>query len=392
MTNKLTQPKGSVSKETNKESIARIFGIEKSSVGYLSTSVEVDLYTILYDENTQTCWYRGLATGIPVSWDVTENLSITTNTGAFTLTRAKSGDWVSVSTLQLTQGGSVQQALENVVTPEMFSNSLEIQSGTISAVAAFTAAAATGMHIKATPGSKYLIDSPIILPYLEEGKFQTIDLTDAEIITTGNYCPFNQRLADGSVQVTVIRRNFFHGKITGPYTRNTIYDTCSSARGIQWQDGIVTLTEVSGFCNNYNAYGNTVALQIKSGEARNAMYACYGTNDTLNGLRGTVCAGDSIIQKGFNSLLGNIFVEEAGVQGANPDTTAKDIWNGAAISFGADSVSAGHSTIYNYRCLKYGSAALSMTGEGNRLLGYCDFGSVGDNLLNRGDAVWIGGD
>lgn len=55
----LTQPKGMVSKETNKEAIARVFGLKKRQVGYLSTSTAVDSYTILYDEDTQTCWYRG---------------------------------------------------------------------------------------------------------------------------------------------------------------------------------------------------------------------------------------------------------------------------------------------------------------------------------------------
>lgn len=66
----LTQPKGMVSKETNKEAIARIFGLKKRQIGYLSTSTAVDSYTILYDENTQTCWYKGSATGTPVSWSI----------------------------------------------------------------------------------------------------------------------------------------------------------------------------------------------------------------------------------------------------------------------------------------------------------------------------------
>lgn len=80
----LTQPKGMVSKETNKEAIARVFGLRKRQVGYLSTSAAVDSYTILYDEDTQTCWYRGTATGTPISWNITsEILSLTTNTGTY---------------------------------------------------------------------------------------------------------------------------------------------------------------------------------------------------------------------------------------------------------------------------------------------------------------------
>lgn len=86
MSNKLTQPKGSVSRETNKESIARIFGIKKSSVEYLSTSVLIDPYTILYDENTQTCWYRGLATGSAISWSISgQTLTLITSSGTYNL-------------------------------------------------------------------------------------------------------------------------------------------------------------------------------------------------------------------------------------------------------------------------------------------------------------------
>lgn len=86
MANNLIQPKGSVSREMNKESIARIFGIKKSSVEYLSTSLEVDLYTILYDESTETCWFRGEALGTPISWTIAGNsLALITSSGEYTL-------------------------------------------------------------------------------------------------------------------------------------------------------------------------------------------------------------------------------------------------------------------------------------------------------------------
>lgn len=89
----VTQPKGMVSKETNKEAIARVFGLKKRQVGYLSTSAAVDSYTILYDEDTQTCWYRGTATGTPVSWTVTNKLlNLTTSNGSYVLVAGYSGD------------------------------------------------------------------------------------------------------------------------------------------------------------------------------------------------------------------------------------------------------------------------------------------------------------
>lgn len=92
MSNKLTQPKGSVARETNKESIARILGIEKYLVGYLSKSVLVDSYIILYDESTETYWYRGAATGTPISWSISnEVLVLITSTGTFSLQMATLG-------------------------------------------------------------------------------------------------------------------------------------------------------------------------------------------------------------------------------------------------------------------------------------------------------------
>lgn len=87
----LTQPKGMVSKETNKEAIARVFGLKKRQVGYLSTLASVDSYTILYEEDTQTCWYRGAATGTPLSWSISsESLILVTDSGSYTLTQAVS--------------------------------------------------------------------------------------------------------------------------------------------------------------------------------------------------------------------------------------------------------------------------------------------------------------
>lgn len=84
----LTQPKGMVSKETNKEAIARVFGLKKRQVGYLSTSTAVDSYTILYDEATQTCWDRGTATGTPISWTISGDiLTLVTNTGTFDIVK-----------------------------------------------------------------------------------------------------------------------------------------------------------------------------------------------------------------------------------------------------------------------------------------------------------------
>lgn len=86
MDNMFTQPRGSVSKDVNKQSIARVFGVKVSEVAYLKAGLAVDSYKILYDEATQTCWYRGIATGTVVSWVVNaDTLALTTNNSNFTL-------------------------------------------------------------------------------------------------------------------------------------------------------------------------------------------------------------------------------------------------------------------------------------------------------------------
>lgn len=88
----LTQPKGMVSQETNKEAIARVYGLKKSQVGYITTSKAIDSYTILFDPVTQICWYRGSATGTPVSWSTnSEVLVLITSSGTFSLQIAKLG-------------------------------------------------------------------------------------------------------------------------------------------------------------------------------------------------------------------------------------------------------------------------------------------------------------
>lgn len=93
MKTQFNQSQGSTSRETNKEAIARIFGLKKSQVGYLSTTTPIDSYVILFDKETQTCWYRDTATGTPVSWTVTNKLlNLTTSNGSYVLVAGYSGD------------------------------------------------------------------------------------------------------------------------------------------------------------------------------------------------------------------------------------------------------------------------------------------------------------
>nr|DAL41233.1 MAG TPA_asm: tailspike protein [Caudoviricetes sp.] len=86
MNKMFTQPTGPVAKQTNKQAIARVNGLKQSAVGILSTDTPIDSYNVLYDTATQTSWFRGTATGTPISWTVNDDvMALTTSAGAFTL-------------------------------------------------------------------------------------------------------------------------------------------------------------------------------------------------------------------------------------------------------------------------------------------------------------------
>lgn len=90
MNNQFTQPKNGVSKETNKEAIARIMGVKKSEVTYLEANAPLGGYLIVYDKVTQSSWYTGNATGNAVSWALSgSSLVLITDTGSYTLLQAK---------------------------------------------------------------------------------------------------------------------------------------------------------------------------------------------------------------------------------------------------------------------------------------------------------------
>ena len=90
MNKMFTQPSGPVAKQTNKQAIARVFGIKQSQVSYLSAGLLLDGYTVVYDNSTQTCWFVGAATGYVISWsmDNAGMLNLITSAGNFTLLKA----------------------------------------------------------------------------------------------------------------------------------------------------------------------------------------------------------------------------------------------------------------------------------------------------------------
>lgn len=89
MNKQFTQPHKVVNVETNKQAIARDFGIKANEVVYLNKVVPLDGYLIAYDQSTQTTWEIGTATGIPSEWVIAgDSLSVLTSIGTYTLKKA----------------------------------------------------------------------------------------------------------------------------------------------------------------------------------------------------------------------------------------------------------------------------------------------------------------
>lgn len=75
MSTNLIQPKGSVSKETNKQSIARTTGVKQDEVAYLENNLDLSGLKYLYDESTETVWQlTGIESGIVDSWIIQDEI------------------------------------------------------------------------------------------------------------------------------------------------------------------------------------------------------------------------------------------------------------------------------------------------------------------------------
>ncbi|ANM47214.1 tail fiber protein [Serratia phage vB_Sru_IME250] len=126
MKTQFNQPQGSTSRETNKEAIARVYGIKKSDVAYVNNGLIVDDYKILYDKATQTSYYVGNATGNIQSWSVTSKyISITTNFGVFPCFKASVSKGIipTISDLRNLRFDEVDQ------TVEVFEHTVDQNSG-----------------------------------------------------------------------------------------------------------------------------------------------------------------------------------------------------------------------------------------------------------------------
>lgn len=92
MNTQFTQPDKQLAIQTMKQAIAACFNISPTVVAYLSTSLNVAGYTILFDRVSNTCWLRGAATGTVTSWTITNStMSLVTSAGTYTLYKAFTG-------------------------------------------------------------------------------------------------------------------------------------------------------------------------------------------------------------------------------------------------------------------------------------------------------------
>ena len=116
MNPQFTQPKGPVSKETNKETIARVYGTKKAEVAYLVSGSPVDGYKVLYDKTTQTCWFNTTATGNATSWGISgTSMNLITSTGTFVLLAAKVVTSIKQGTIRVPEDySSLNLALDSI--------------------------------------------------------------------------------------------------------------------------------------------------------------------------------------------------------------------------------------------------------------------------------------
>lgn len=89
MNTQFTQPDKIVSVQTNKQAIARDFGLKANQVSYISVPVDISSYAVLYEKSSQTSWFRGNATGTPLEWTIANSvMTLITTVGTFFLKQA----------------------------------------------------------------------------------------------------------------------------------------------------------------------------------------------------------------------------------------------------------------------------------------------------------------
>ncbi|CAI0806613.1 hypothetical protein [Serratia quinivorans] len=273
------------------------------------------------------------------------------------------------------------------VTPEMFG---AVGDGVADDTLAWQTAVSKGVDIHANSQARYLITSPIKLPYMSG--YQLIEGNNCTLITLGNYSPFGQLSENGTAQVITIRKNFQNIIAIGGVNKNTAWNNASSAVFLSFSYGYAKNINAIGFCNALRAYGYTWAENIFADDLRNALWSAYDPGyNSISNSRCVWCSGDGIIIKCEHAFVDNIHFEYAGcISVDNEDGTAAN--RGVVISSGADMSPAQYVSISNVTCQYFGAGAINLNAKSLSIGGALNFGSIyeGNFLASKStSAIWL---
>ena len=197
MSSRLTQPKGSVSKEINKQSIARLTNSKLTEIDYLKNGLSIDSLKYVYDEITETI-FKVNGTGFIQSWSLENDniISVITNTGTYFFT--KFGILYDKKIVEdfgiLGDGSNIDMARWNEALTWLSSGSFRVLSTS---------------HNK-----KYIISQPMVLSFssgvigcnfiMNGALYPTTSVNNALTISEANYSFFDLKVVgDGYIQSSV---------------------------------------------------------------------------------------------------------------------------------------------------------------------------------------------
>lgn len=259
MSNNLIQPKGSVSKETNIQSIARITGVKISEVKYLEDGLDVTGLKYLYDSSTETVWkLNGDETGTVDSWIVQDDvLQLLTSNSTYslilfdTLNKLKVNDGMKYigSCTSIDELRTVEPIFKNqkIFVNNYNENILGGGGFFINVTGDYNGDDDSGIYIKTIGGSfwKRLIYKTIVPEFF--GCSTELNDNSNKIISLLEYAKNKDILIDGSnneykisSNIQIDNANIKNIKITGTGTTNT-YVTNSTCDNITFNKVCVRL-------------------------------------------------------------------------------------------------------------------------------------------------------
>ncbi|WP_336062278.1 hypothetical protein [Serratia sp. 201] len=276
------------------------------------------------------------------------------------------------------------------VTPEEFGAA---GNGVIDDTAAFTAALSTGKNVYCSSTANYRITAQLVWPWMDSGQQSLFG--NGAIITAPNLrtTVFAQRLADGSIQKTTIRKHYLELTLQGPVTTRDIYASVNGTDGFYISHGNLVRCKTIGFTTGASIMGHTTVQAFYADNMRNAALRSEGELNRVFGLTAGWTAGDTLIIKSDFSYYADIYAEYAGV--IPKDTLEPGPQQGSAISFAQDGQNAGGNVVNGVSCRYYGAGAITVNGTENHVGGVLHIGRPADTsfaAVDRYDpAIYIGG-